>query len=67
MVAIILIVLGIFALGVQGVSYISHDKIIDMGPIQVSADRKHTIPITPILGVIALIAGVVLMTTYNRN
>lgn len=66
-VGIILIVLGIIALGYQGISYVSHDKVIDMGPIQVSADRKHTIPIAPILGVVALIAGVLLVVAKGRN
>ena len=66
-IAVILIILGVLSLGVQGISYISHDKVIDMGPIQVSADRKHTIPIAPIIGVIALIAGIGLILSSKRD
>ena len=67
LVSIILIALGVLALGYQGISYVSHDKVIDMGPIQVSADRTHTIPIAPIIGVIALIAGIVLLVSSNKS
>ena len=67
LVSIILIALGVLALGYQGISYVSHDKVIDMGPIQVSADRTHTIPIAPIFGVIALVAGIVLLVSSNKS
>ena len=66
-VGIILIVLGIIALGFQGISYVTHDKVIDMGPIQMSADQRHTIPIAPILGAIALIAGIALLVVKGKN
>jgi len=39
LIGIILIVLGIIAFGYQGISYTSREKVIDMGPIQVTADR----------------------------
>jgi drug/metabolite transporter (DMT)-like permease len=66
-IGIIIIVLGIVALAYQGISYVTHDKVIDMGPIQVSADRTHTIPIAPILGAVAIIAGVVLLAIGIRT
>ena len=66
-IGIILIILGIVALAYQGISYVTHDRIIDMGPIQVSADRTHTIPIAPILGAAAIIAGVVLLVIGIRT
>jgi drug/metabolite transporter (DMT)-like permease len=66
-IGIIIIVLGIVALAYQGISYVTHDKVIDMGPIQVSADRTHTIPIAPILGAVAIIAGVILLAMGIRT
>ena len=66
-IGIILIVLGIVALAYQGISYVTHDKVIDMGPIQVSADRTHTIPIAPILGAATIIAGVVMLVMGIRT
>jgi hypothetical protein len=66
-IGIILIGLGIVALAYQGITYVTHDKVIDMGPIQVSADRTHTIPIAPILGAAAIIAGVVMLVIGIRT
>ena len=57
---ILLIVLGAIALAYQGLSYTTREKVIDMGPLQVSADEKHTIPLPPILGALAIAAGVVI-------
>jgi hypothetical protein len=66
-IGIIIIVLGIVALAYQGITYVTHEKVIDMGPLQVTADEKHTIPIAPILGAVAIIAGVILLAMGIRT
>ncbi len=62
-IGILLIVIGVIALGYGGISYVSRDKVIDMGPIQVTKEQTHSIPIAPIAGVIVLFAGVVFLVT----
>ncbi len=64
---IILIVLGVLALAYQGFSYTRREKVIDAGPIQVSADKEKTVPTPPILGALALAAGAVLLFTSKRD
>jgi di/tricarboxylate transporter len=59
--SIILIVVGIVALSHQGFTYTTREKAIDLGPLQVTAEEKHTVPIPPILGGIALVAGIGLL------
>jgi hypothetical protein len=54
---IILVVVGVLALVFQGISYTTREKVIDLGPIQASADKQKTIPLSPILGVSALVVG----------
>jgi uncharacterized membrane protein HdeD (DUF308 family) len=58
---IILIVLGIGALAYQSFSYTSKEKIIDIGPIEASADTQKTIPLPPIVGTVAIAGGIVLV------
>jgi hypothetical protein len=59
---LILIVLGVAALGYQGVAWITtRDTVAQFGPIEVKADREHAIPLAPILSGLALAAGVVLL------
>jgi len=64
---IILIVIGLIALAYQGISYTTKKKVIDLGPIQATKEERHTIPLPPILGVLALIGGVVILVTDKRG
>jgi hypothetical protein len=66
-VGIILIVIGIIALAYGGFSYTKREKVIDAGPLQVSADREKTIPFPPILGGLCLVGGVVLVLAGNKK
>jgi len=61
LVGIALIVLGIVAFSYQGITYTSREKIIDIGPFQASADTQKTIPLSPLLGGLALVGGIVLV------
>ena len=61
LVGIVLIVLGIVAFAYQGITYTSREKIIDIGPIQATADTQKTIPLPPILGGLMLVGGVALV------
>jgi uncharacterized membrane protein len=58
---IALIVLGIVAFAYQGITYTSREKVIDLGPLQASVDTKKTIPLSPLLGGLALAGGIVLV------
>jgi uncharacterized membrane protein YidH (DUF202 family) len=66
-VGIILIAIGIIALAYGGFSYTKREKIIDAGPLQVSADREKTIPFPPILGGICLVGGIILVLAGNKK
>ncbi len=67
LVGIVLIVLGIFALAFQGITYTRQRKVVDLGPIQATAETKERIPLPPILGGIALIGGVALVIAGSRR
>jgi hypothetical protein len=61
-IGLILIVLGVVALGYQGVAWITtRDTIARVGPVEVQADREHPIPLAPILSGVALVAGIGLL------
>ena len=63
----ILIVIGIIALAYQGITYTTREKVVDIGPIQINADKTKTIPLPPILGGIALVGGIVLLIAGSRK
>jgi uncharacterized membrane protein len=66
-VGIVLIAIGIVALAWGGITYTKREKVIDAGPLQVSADREKTIPLPPVLGGICLVGGIVLVIVGSRK
>jgi uncharacterized membrane protein len=66
-VGIILIVVGIIALAYGGFTYTKREKVIDAGPLQISADKEKTIPLPPVLGGICLVGGIVLVAIGSRK
>jgi len=67
LVGILLIVLGVIGLAVGGINYTRREKVIDIGPIEATAEKHERIPVSPVAGGIALAAGVVLLVAANRR
>jgi hypothetical protein len=65
--AIILIFLGIAAFSYQAITYTSKEKIIDIGPVTVTAEKTKTIPLPPIVGGLALVGGILLLIIRKRR
>ena len=66
-IGIILIAIGVIALAYGGFTYTKREKVIDAGPLQVSADKEKTVPFPPILGGICLVGGIVLVVVGSRQ
>jgi uncharacterized membrane protein HdeD (DUF308 family) len=63
----ILIVIGIVALVWGGISYTREETVVDLGPLQATTEERETIPLPPVLGGIALVAGIVLLVIPSRR
>lgn len=66
-VGIILIVVGAIALALGSITYTSHKKIIDMGPVQASAKTRKTVPLPPVLGGVLVAGGIVLVIVGRKR
>ena len=64
---IVLIVIGLFGLAWGGFTYTTREKVVDIGPIHASRDEKHTVPLPPIAGAVALIGGIVLLVARKKE
>ena len=64
---IILIVIGIISLAIGGISYTKREKVLDIGPIEATAEREKTLPLPPLLGGLALAGGVVLLIAGSKK
>ena len=66
-VGILLIVLGVVGFALGGFSFTQKEKVLDVGPIEATAEDKETVPIPPLLAGLALVGGVVLVAASARR
>ena len=64
---IVLIVLGICSFAYEGISFTTQKKVLDVGPIHATKDERHTLPLTPVLGGLLLVGGVILILSGSRS
>ena len=67
LIGIALIALGLIALVYQGITYTTSEKVVDLGPLKITAQKEKTIPLPPILGGLALAGGIVLVVVASRK
>ena len=64
---IVLIVLGIVMLIWTGFTYTKREKVVDAGPLQISADKEKSINWPPYAGAVLLLGGIVLLATSKKE
>jgi hypothetical protein len=65
--AVILIALGIVAFAYQGINYTTRGRDVNVGPLHMTTEHEHHIPLPPILGAIALVGGIALILVDKRG
>jgi hypothetical protein len=66
-IGIILIVIGIIAFAYQGITFTTREKVVDIGPLQMTAEKTRTLPLPPIVGGISLVGGIVLLVMGKKK
>ncbi|HKQ98246.1 MAG TPA: DUF3185 domain-containing protein [Candidatus Polarisedimenticolia bacterium] len=61
MLGMLLIVLGIAAFAYEGIDARSRETVIDVGRVQVTAEKTRHIPLQPVAGAVAIGVGIILM------
>lgn len=62
-----LIIIGAVMLIWTGFTYTKKEKVIDAGPIEISADKEKSVNWPPYLGGVLLIGGIVIVATSKKN
>ena len=65
--AILLIGGGLAGLAVPYFTYTQKERVVDVGPIQVDADKTKHVNIPQIAAIAALVAGLALLFAGNRS
>jgi uncharacterized membrane protein YidH (DUF202 family) len=65
--AILLVVLGILALAVPSITFFTTERAVDAGFFTIDYQKPHTIVLSPIVGIVAVIAGVAIIFASRRT
>lgn len=66
-IGIALIVIGIVMTIYTGFNYVTTEKVVDIGPLQVNKENNHPVQWSPIIGVIVLVVGGFLVFKGSNN
>jgi len=64
---IIVLVIGIAMTSFTGFDLITKKKVVDVGPVEITADKKTPIYWSPITGVVLIVAGAILLIVDRKN
>jgi hypothetical protein len=65
--AVVLIAIGLVGLIYGGVRWTHRDKVVDLGPIEVTQEKHESVPLPPVVGAICLLGGLTLLLTQSRR
>ena len=66
LVGLVLVVLGLIGVAYGGITYSQKREVARVGPVQVTTREQRTIPISPIVGGVAILAGAALIIAVRR-
>jgi uncharacterized membrane protein len=66
-IGIALLIIGVIMLIWTGFTYTKKEKVVDAGPIQISADKQHSVNWPPYAGGILVIGGIILIATAKKS
>lgn len=66
-VGVVLIVLGIAGLVMGRFTYTTEEKVLDIGPLEATAQKEHSVAVPDIAGIAAILAGGFLVFVGRRR
>jgi hypothetical protein len=66
-VGILLILAGIVAVAYEGITYTQQEKVAEIGSLKVTNDSEKTLPLSPMMGGLSLVAGIVLVVVARKG
>jgi uncharacterized membrane protein YidH (DUF202 family) len=64
---IVLIVIGIVMLIYTGFNYVTTEKVVDLGPIEINAQKNHTVKWPPIVGLVLVVGGIAVIALDRKR
>jgi hypothetical protein len=67
LIGVLLVIFGVVALVLGGISYTKEETVLDIGPLEATAETEERIPLSPIVGIAAIAGGVALVVAGNKT
>ena len=64
---IVLVVIGVIMMVYTGFNYVTKEKVVDLGPLQISKNENHPVQWSPIIGGILLVGGILIIVTGKKK
>src|SRR5262249_16912807 len=57
----------VLALALGGIRYTTREKVLDLGPIEATTEKHKMIPLSPIVGIAAVVGGIAVLAIGSRT
>lgn len=64
---IVLLVVGGLMMAITGFKFITKEKVVDLGPLEISKEKQHPVQWSPIVGGILFIGGIVALSVSKNK
>jgi uncharacterized membrane protein YidH (DUF202 family) len=64
---VLLVILGIVALSLGGIRYTTREKVLDIGPVEATAEKHKMVPLSPLVGIVSIAGGIALVVAGSRT
>lgn len=64
---IVLVVIGIIMMVYTGFNYVTNEKVVDLGPIEINAEKSHNVQWPPIVGLVLIVSGTVIIVLDKKK
>ena len=63
---LVLVIIGIVMMAYTGFNYVTKEKVVDIGPLEISKEKNNPISWSPIVGVVLLVGGIIVMARDRK-
>ena len=65
-VGIVLIAVGVLMMVYTGFNYVTKEKVVDIGPIEINKEKTHNVQWPPVVGIVLIVGGVIVFALDKK-
>jgi hypothetical protein len=60
-------IIGVLMIVYTGFHYVTTEKVVDLGPLQINADKNHLVQWSPVVGILLIVGGIAVVLFNKRQ